>query len=317
MRATQRPRKPAAETAPPASNDLPQLEDRSYLAYLRPTPRPFLHFASGHFPANTVTQPHSHSCIALHGCLQGPLTLCTTEGDMPLEAGVFYLIGPGLRHSWRNDGRQTAATLSVLLDTAQTGRWPVGAGVESCCRELHSHTRGLHRFMTSGDQELHHSFWFVADHLTAEQPREPLALTGGLLAILGQIKERLCGAPNPLDPDLDTAKQIRRLLLARVRDRLSIRQIAREVGTSPTRAKEFFRDAFGCGIMTYFNQLKIWQAKRLLNDPSLTVEQVSHQLGFSSPSYFSRAFLNHTGETPTTYRRSSGREKTSGTRTDS
>ena len=224
---------------------------------------------------------------------------------MPLEAGVFYLIGPGLRHFWRNSGRHTAATLSLLLDTAKPGRWPAGTSVESCCRELHAQIRGLHRFTTSGDQELHHSFWLAADHLTAEQPREPLSLTGALLTFLGQIKERLCGEPTPLGADLDAAQQIRRLLLTRVRDRLSIRQIARELGTSPTRAKEFFRNAFGCGIMTYFNQLKIWQAKRLLNDPSLTVEQVSHQLGFSSSSYFSRAFLKHTGETPTAYRQAS------------
>lgn len=298
------PRPPAPESGPFLSNTLPPLEDRSYLAYLRPTPRPMLHFSSGHFPPSTATRPHCHPCIALHGCLQGPLTLCTAQGDMPLEAGVFYLIGPGMRHSWRNDGRQTAATLSLLLDTAQAGRWPVGAGVENCCRELQTRARGLHRFVTSGDQELHHGFWQVADHLTSEHPREPLALVGGLMAFLGQIKERLCDSRGSIDANSDTAKQIRRLLLSRVRDRLSIPRIAREVGTSPTRAKELFHNAFGCGIMAYFNQLKIWQAKRLLNDPSLTVEQVSHQLGFSSPSYFSRAFLNQTGVSPTAYRRS-------------
>ncbi len=280
----------------------PNLEDRSYLAYLRPTPRPFLHFASGHFPAATLTQPHSHPCIALHGCLQGPLTLCTLQGDFPLETGVFYLIGAGYRHSWRNDGRHTAATLGLLLDTAHPGRWPAGAGVERCCRELQARVIGLHRFATSGDPELHHSFWFAADHLTAEQPRESLSLAGALLTLLGQVKDRLAGETEAAGADRDAAQQIRRLLLARVRDRLNLGQIAREAGMSPTRAKETFRTAFGCGIIAYFNQLKIWQAKRLLNDLSLSVEQVSQQLGFSSPSYFSRAFLRHAGESPTAYR---------------
>lgn len=162
--------------------------------------------------------------------------------------------------------------------------------------------RGLHPFATAGDQELHHSFWLAADHLTAESPRESVSLAGVLLTWLGQIKERLAGVPRPTAVDVDTAQQIRRLLLARVCDRLSISQIARELDTSSTRAKQQFREAFGCGIMTYFNQLKIWQAKRLLNDTALTVEQVSEQLGFSSPSYFSRAFLKHSGETPTSYR---------------
>jgi AraC-like DNA-binding protein len=283
----------------------PLLEDRSYLAYMRPTPRPFLNFASGHFPASTVTAPHTHPCIALHGCLHGPLTFCTTEGEMVLDAGVFCLIGPGVRHFWRNEGRHTAATLSLLLDTAKPGRWPVAASVESCCLELQSAAQQLHRFTTSGDRELHQVFWQVADHLTAEKTLEPISLTGALLLFLGLIKERLLGTPVNESGEYNAAQQIRRLLLARVADRLSIAAIAMELGTSPTRAKECFRNAFGCGIMTYFNQLKIWQAKRLLNDPSLTVEQVSHQLGFSSPSYFSRVFLKHTGESPTAFRHTS------------
>jgi AraC-like DNA-binding protein len=221
---------------------------------------------------------------------------------VPLEAGVFYLLGPGLSHSWRNDDRHTAATLGLLLDTANPGRWPAGAGVEGCCRELHGQVRGPRRFTTSGDQELHHSFWLAADHLTAEQPRELLALAGVLLAFLGQIKGRLSGEQMTPGADQGAAQRIRRLLLSRVRDRLSIRQVAREVGMSPTRAKEVFRRAFGCGIITCLNHLKIWQAKRLLNDCSLSVEEVSHQLGFSNSWYFSRAFLKQTGEPPTAYR---------------
>jgi AraC-like DNA-binding protein len=298
MNAPRRSRQSAA-----SAHRLPDLKDRSYLAYLRPTPRPFLHFASGHFPSATLTQPHSHPCIALHGCLDGPLTLRTPDGDQRLDTGVFYLIASGVRHSWRNDGRHTAATLGLLIDADNPGRWPAGTGIEKCCRELRSLVRGVHRFTTSGDRELHQSFWLAADYLTAEQPREMPGLTGALLSLIGQVKERLSGEPMARGVDSDVAQEIRRLLLARVRDRLSVSQIAREVGMSPTRAKEVFRHAFGCGIMTYFNHLKIWQAKRLLNDRSLTVEQVSHRMGFSSPSYFDRAFLKHTGETPTAYRR--------------
>ncbi|MDB5314154.1 MAG: hypothetical protein JWO38_8356 [Gemmataceae bacterium] len=224
---------------------------------------------------------------------------------------MFYLIGPGLRHSWRNDGRHTAATLSLLLDTAHPGHWPVGAGIHSCCRDLAGRvgSGSLTRFSTTSDRELHHSYWLAADHLTAEQPREPLVLVGVLLALLGQVRERIGGARPTVPADLDAAQTIRRLLLARVRDRLSLGEIAREVGMSTTRAKEVFRAAFDCGIMTYFNHLKIWQAKRLLADPALSVEQVGHELGFSSASYFGRAFLKHTGKTPSEYRRGEDRKE--------
>ena len=288
--------------------DAPLLEDRSYLAYLRATPRPFLNFASGHIPAGTQTQPHRHPCPALHGCIQGRLSLVTPDETIELEAGVFCLIASDVRHHWRNEGRSTAATLGLLLDTTRVGSWPTAAGVDRCCRELQSRISGVHRFRTSGNPELHRSYWTAADHLTAEQPREPLALTGALLLLLGQVNEMLGGKVSTTSTSPEIAQQIRHLLLTRVKDQLTIAQIARELGHSPTRMKEEFRRAFGCGIISYFNELKIWQAKRMLTDPTLTIDQVSRELGFSTPSYFSRAFAKQAGESPSVYRQRNAAE---------
>lgn len=277
--------------------------DRSYLAYIRPTPRPFLRFTSGHFPPGTRTTPHRHACLALHGCLQGPLVMLTPEGEQTLDEGVFYLIPPGLRHHWRNDGRHTAATLGLLIDAEHPGRWPAGSGVESGCQKLSELVTRLVRFSTAGDADLRLSYWLAADHLTAETPLEPMMTTAHLLNLIGRINERLGPAAAAATSEGDLAQRIRRLLLSRVSDRLSISQISREMGVSPTRAKETFRQAFGCGIIAYFNQLKIWQAKRMLSDLSLTIEQVSDRLGFANAAYFTRVFSQHAGETPTDFRR--------------
>lgn len=279
--------------------------DQSYLAFLRPVPRPFLRFTSGHFPSGTRTAPHSHPCLALHGCLQGPLTLVTPDAEHPLDSGVFYLIPPGVRHHWVSTGRQTAATLGLLIDADQPGQWPQASGVAAGCRKLQQLAVGLHRFTVIGDRDLQHSFWLAADHLTAEQAREPIVTTGVLLTLLGQIIERLESAPAVQPPREDIAQQIRRLLLLHVHEQLSIDEIARQISISPTRAKQAFRQAFGCGIIAYFNQLKIWQAKRLLCDASLTVQQVSDRLGFASAAYFCRVFVQQTGETPSDFRRQS------------
>ncbi len=276
--------------------------DQSYLAYLRTTPRPFLRFVSGHIPAGTVTQAHSHSYIALHGCLQGPMSLFLPDEEVVLDAGIFYLLGPGVRHHWHNKGRQTAATIGLLIDAKSPGRWPAGAGVEDCCHKLVRLVKGKHRFDVSGDDELRHLFWRAADHLTALEPRETIGVVATLLALVGYCCRRLEGAIEPTAPPDDVAQQIRRLLLARVNDRLSINAVAQQLGISPTRAKEAFRKAFDSGIIAYHNQLKIWQAKRLLCDLSLTVDQVSAKLGFSSHSYFSQVFIQHTGETPSDFR---------------
>lgn len=308
MRQLERTTHGKSSAARPDEQIAASFADMSYVGYLRPTPRPFMQFVSGHFPPGTLTQQHSHPCIALHGCLHGPLTLFTERGDLPLDAGTFYLLAPGVTHHWQNSGRQTAATMGLLIDAEHPGRWPAGVGMDECCAKLKTLVTDQHRFSASADDQLQHSFWLAADHLTSEEPRETISTVGALLTLLGQIATRLAGgtAESAVAAG-DVAQQIRRLLLSRINDRLSINQVARELRVSPTRAKESFRQAFGCGIVAYHNQLKIWKAKRFLCDRSLTVEQVSKKLGFSSHSYFSRVFLQHTGESPIAFRsRNSG-----------
>ena len=303
MARTPQPAQSPKKRARPDKQIDDSLVDQSYLAFVRPTPRPFLRFVSGHFPAGTVTQAHSHPCIALHGCVQGPLVLVTDEGELPLDAGVFYLLAPGTRHYWRNSGTQTGATFGLLIDAEHPGRWPAVTGVQECCRKLATLVTGCHRFSVARDEALHDSYWLAADHLTSEQPREAITTFGALLTLIGHVTARLeGGSSHDSKPTDELAQQVRRVLLSRVNDRISIQEVARQLGVSPTRAKEAFREAFGSGIIAYHNQLKIWQAKRFLSDPSLTVEQVSRRLGFSTHSYFSRVFLQHTGESPTAYR---------------
>jgi AraC-like DNA-binding protein len=244
---------------------------------------------------------HSHCCVALHGCLEGPVSLLTEAGEQVLDTGVFYLLAPGLRHQWQNTRSHTATTIGLLIDTDRFGPWPNTSGLRDCCRKLRHLVHGLHRFGVRGDAELQQVFWKVADHLTADQPREQLTTTGLLCTLLGLVVERLGPGAEVAAPD-DPAHQIRRLLLTRVNERLSIKEVVAHVGLSPTRAMEVFRATYGCGIIAYFNRLKIWQAKQLLCDPALTVDQVSCRLGFSSPSYFSRAFHHYTGESPTEFR---------------
>src|SRR5262249_22400527 len=154
---------PADALAFPADLIQP-VQDESYVAYYRPTPKPFVFLHSSHLPAGTVTGSHTHPCIALHGCLQGPLTLCTKTDEEKLDAGAFCLLGPGVAHYWRSPGPHTAAHLSVLIDHRQQGSWPTAVGIREMCSELMRLVRAVHRFNAASDSELRYSFWQLVDH---------------------------------------------------------------------------------------------------------------------------------------------------------
>lgn len=82
---------------------------------------------------------------------------------------------------------------------------------------------------------------------------------------------------------------------------LYVREIADEVGISVSTLKKVFAEKCGCSVMQYFTNLRIEQAKSLLQSGK-GVNEAADALGFSSPSYFSRWFKKETGTTPVQYK---------------
>lgn len=66
--------------------------------------------------------------------------------------------------------------------------------------------------------------------------------------------------------------------------------------------RRIFKDEMGTSIMAYLTELRMEQAKKLLHQPGLTIEAVAMAVGYSNIHYFSNAFKNRTGKSPTAYR---------------
>lgn len=67
--------------------------------------------------------------------------------------------------------------------------------------------------------------------------------------------------------------------------------------------KRRFKAATGCSLMDYLQNLRVEEAKRLLETSSLPIEQISERAGYSDTSFFRRLFKRLTGLTPSHYRR--------------
>ena len=101
----------------------------------------------------------------------------------------------------------------------------------------------------------------------------------------------------------------RRLCLARdllheVRDdRLTLRDVAREVGLSPFHFIRQFEAVFGLTPHQYRIGARLDLARSLLARGELSVTEVCMHLGFSSLGSFSASFTRRVGESPSAYRR--------------
>lgn len=86
--------------------------------------------------------------------------------------------------------------------------------------------------------------------------------------------------------------------------KLTIEDIARQVGKSESTVKTLFARFQPGGIMRYYNNLKIQEAKRLIRENRHTFAQIAEMLCYESAQYLSKCFKQSTHMTPTEYKNS-------------
>lgn len=84
--------------------------------------------------------------------------------------------------------------------------------------------------------------------------------------------------------------------------KLTLQQVAREAGYSPTHFTTLFRKEINYAPLSYFSHLKILKACEFLDFTRMKVKEISFQLGYSDPYYFTRDFKKKMGMSPRQYR---------------
>ncbi len=77
---------------------------------------------------------------------------------------------------------------------------------------------------------------------------------------------------------------------------------AERLGITPTHLSRVCKEASGKPAHALIHERMMHEARRMLADTKLSAREISEQLGFSSAAYFTRAFSQTVGLTPTAFR---------------
>ena len=89
---------------------------------------------------------------------------------------------------------------------------------------------------------------------------------------------------------------------ARITEPLSLQQLADQAELSVSHFSEIFRDQMHQSPMSFFTDLRMRAACRLLDQTHKPVNMVAMETGYSDPYYFSRVFKKAMGVSPGKYR---------------
>jgi len=96
-------------------------------------------------------------------------------------------------------------------------------------------------------------------------------------------------------------EQIITYLEEHIAEKLTLDQIANDLGYSVSQMEKHFRNQTGRGIIDTFIELKLYEARRLLGSGQMNISQVASYLNYSSSAYFSRLFKKKFNMTPSEY----------------
>ena len=83
---------------------------------------------------------------------------------------------------------------------------------------------------------------------------------------------------------------------------ISFENTARNVNFSVSYIAALLKKKLNTSFVKYLTSLRMEKAKELLFDPRLKITDISEQLGYADPYYFSHCFKKYTGMTPKEYR---------------
>lgn len=100
----------------------------------------------------------------------------------------------------------------------------------------------------------------------------------------------------------DAVRKITRYVQLNYQRDLDVSMLAEHVGLSRNYVSHIFSLTCGKSIMQYLNEVRIEQAKKLLVQSELSLQDIASNVGYNNYTYFAKIFRQMMGVTPSAYR---------------
>ncbi|MCX8129288.1 MAG: response regulator [Clostridia bacterium] len=127
-----------------------------------------------------------------------------------------------------------------------------------------------------------------------------------LEAYMVELLQNICNHYSVRNPEtnLNPVENAKRIIDQNYNNDISLEQVAKYIHLNPTYFSELFKKDLGMSFVDYKTNVRIENAKRLLQSTDMNIYEISSKIGYSDPKYFSKLFKKITGMTPFEYKES-------------
>ncbi|WP_028390029.1 response regulator transcription factor [Bacillus cihuensis] len=255
----------------------------------------FIGIGSVCYSLDTVRQSYQESLIA------------TKDSSLPVKYR-FYSDIP-LADS-RIDGYQSKKLENKLFDQIRNGQW------QEIMKEISElieffEKKGVHLLETQ--QRVLELLWIASRVLNeiGVEPDTPLysyqikdfrQLRTETNHLLNQMWQSYTDYQNQVEDD--TIKQIKHYIIEHSHKEISLDGIAQKFELSPIYISKLFKEQLGVNYISFLTKCRLEKAKKLMLNHEKSLKEITFEVGYQDPNYFSKVFKKMYGASPTEYRKS-------------
>lgn len=248
----------------------------------------------GYYPRaarHHVERPKGSDQNILLYCLEGKGTVEIDGESFVLGASDALCIPRSAQHRYYADAQAPWSILWVHFKGENVSFFPI-----TPCRVIHMNS-------TAADQRMMTLFRLVFRVLERNYSQGNfIYLSQVLSVILSEVYFREKTNESPAGRRIVT-KAVH-YMTEHLSGQLRLEQLCDMFRISGSYLNVIFREETGHAPLDFFLHLKMQEACRLLEDPSMRVGEAARQLGYEDPYYFSRVFSRVIGMSPRAYRES-------------
>ena len=239
---------------------------------------------------------HTHACTEIFYVVGGVGQFKIEELTLPVEVGDLVVVNPNVEHT---EVSLNASPLEYIV-----------MGVEGLEFDAGEDGDGRYSMVNfrNGREDVLHYLREMLSEIETKAAGYDVVCQDLLEVLILRLMRRTDFSLTPAPPRKRSSKEcaaVRRSIDSHFKENISLDLLAETAHVNKYYLVHTFSREFGVSPINYLISRRIQESRYLLSDTDHSLSQISHMLGFSSPSYFSQSFRKLVGVSPMEYRKQS------------
>lgn len=119
--------------------------------------------------------------------------------------------------------------------------------------------------------------------------------------LLDSLMKAISARQERMEPDV--VGRIKQYIIAHCDEEISLETIAKQVDLNPFYISKMFKEQLGINYIDFLTECRIDKAKSLMGNSERSLKEITFEVGYNDPNYFSKVFRKSCGMSPTEYRK--------------